>query len=118
MLKILIFLVFAVTVFVSVSRASVDNESLLSCNGGQACGQAAIMQEAGQGLSSKAVAVGNKRCPVMGAEIPEGSNITYEYKGRIYSFCCAGCPDVFKSDPEKYSKIADDEVAAAQGLGN
>jgi YHS domain-containing protein len=89
-----------------------------SCQGADACEQ--HRQEAGkvqesasavQGQLVKAVEVGNKICPVMGGVIAEGTNIKYEYKGRIYSFCCAGCPATFQSDPEKYSKIADDEVA-------
>lgn len=25
-----------------------------------------------------------------------------DYKGRRYFFCCGGCPETFKQDPEKY----------------
>ncbi|MBF0123435.1 MAG: YHS domain-containing protein [Candidatus Omnitrophica bacterium] len=38
----------------------------------------------------------------------------YEYNGKIYNFCCPGCIATFKADPEKYGKVAEDEVAAAQ----
>jgi YHS domain-containing protein len=30
--------------------------------------------------------------------------ITLEYKGKTYYFCCSGCRDAFKDDPEKYIK--------------
>ncbi|NQT75280.1 MAG: YHS domain-containing protein [Candidatus Omnitrophica bacterium] len=47
--------------------------------------------------------VGNKICPVSGEEIG-GSMMgaTYEYEGKIYNFCCAGCIDEFNKDPQKY----------------
>ena len=28
--------------------------------------------------------------------------VTYEYKGKVYGFCCKPCIDEFKKDPEKY----------------
>ncbi len=94
-------------------------EQSSSCQGAQACEQhrqeavkAQDSASALQGQAVKPVMVGNKICPVMGGKIAEGTNITYEYKEKIYSFCCGGCPDIFKNDPEKYSKIADDEVAS------
>jgi YHS domain-containing protein len=33
--------------------------------------------------------------------------ITLEYKGKTYYFCCSGCRDAFKDDPEKYLKEAE-----------
>ncbi|MCM8786412.1 MAG: YHS domain-containing protein [Candidatus Omnitrophica bacterium] len=27
-----------------------------------------------------------------------------EYKGKLYFFCCPGCKEKFKSNPEKYLK--------------
>jgi YHS domain-containing protein len=63
---------------------------------------------------AKAVEVGNKVCPVSGEKIEEGAMggpVQYEYNGKIYNLCCAMCVKDFKKDPEKYSKIADDEVA-------
>lgn len=45
---------------------------------------------------------GNKICPVMGGKVDK--NISYEYKGKRYYFCCASCVDNFKADPEKYLK--------------
>ena len=51
-----------------------------------------------------AVDVGNKVCPVTGDNIKPKSNITYEYQGKIYHFCCPMCVPEFKKDPEKYIK--------------
>lgn len=48
--------------------------------------------------------VGNKICPVTGDKIDEKTKATYEYKGRVYNFCCPGCIDEFKKNPEKYIK--------------
>ena len=52
----------------------------------------------------KAVAVGNKVCPVLNEKINEKMKATYEYEGKIYNFCCAMCIDEFKKDPELYIK--------------
>lgn len=30
-----------------------------------------------------------------------------DYKGRRFYFCCEGCPDAFKKNPEKYAKTAE-----------
>ena len=67
--------------------------------------------------STKAVAVGNKVCPVSGDKIPApgeesamGEPVQYEYNGKIYNLCCKMCVKDFKKDPEKYSKIAEEEV--------
>lgn len=60
----------------------------------------------------KAVDYGNKVCPVSGEQIVEENKATYEYKGRIYNFCCASCIPAFKSDPEKFIKKMEDEKQA------
>ena len=46
-----------------------------------------------------------KICLVCGMEIKEG-NISREYKGQTYSFCCEGCTEEFKEEPQRY---CDDE---------
>lgn len=33
-----------------------------------------------------------------------GEPIEYVHEGQIVKFCCAGCVDVFKAEPEKYLK--------------
>jgi YHS domain-containing protein len=68
-----------------------------------------------------AVNVGNKVCPVSGEPIDPSSGmeaVTVEHNGKIYNLCCAGCEDKFKSDPEKYSKIAEDEAVQKTGSGS
>lgn len=58
---------------------------------------------------SKAVNVGNKVCPVTGEKIDDSSKATYEYKGKIYNFCCPMCIGEFKKNPEKYIKKIEEE---------
>ena len=77
--------------------------------------QATVVKE---GVSTKAVEVGNKICPVSGDKIPApgekgtmGDNpVKIEYKGKIYNLCCPMCVKDFKKNPKKYSAIADKEV--------
>jgi len=49
---------------------------------------------------AKAVAGEQTTCPVMGGAIDK--TIFTEYKGKKVYFCCKGCVDTFKADPEKY----------------
>ena len=39
-------------------------------------------------------------CPVMGGAIDK--NVFIEHQGKKVYFCCNGCPDTFKANPEKY----------------
>jgi len=65
-----------------------------------------------RGFSKDAIEVGNKICPVSKQPVDEmGEPVQYEYKGKIYNFCCKMCLKDFKKDPEKFSKIAEEEVA-------
>lgn len=71
--------------------------------------------------TSNAVEVGNKVCPVSGNKVPVlgqkgemGGAVKIMYKGRIYNLCCPMCIKDFKKYPEKYSKIAEDEVKATK----
>lgn len=75
--------------------------------------QHAEAEAAGQPISAEVVDIGNKICPVSGEKIDEETKITYEYEGKIYNFCCAGCIDEFKKDPEKYIKKVDEELKKA-----
>lgn len=62
-------------------------------------------------FSEGAIEVGNKICPVSGENVTKmGGGVQYEYKGKIYNFCCAMCLKDFQKDPEKYSKIAEESV--------
>ena len=54
-------------------------------------------------LAAEAAEAGNAACPISGDKV--SPKVSYEYKGKTYHFCCAGCINKFKKDPEKY--IAD-----------
>lgn len=41
-----------------------------------------------------------KLCPVMSGEI--NKELYTEYKGKKVYFCCPGCEEQFKAEPEKY----------------
>ncbi len=76
-------------------------------------GMPSVMAE--ENVAAKLVDIGNKICPVSGEKVDASSGmapVTYEYNGKLYHLCCPGCISMFKANPEKYSKIADDEVAA------
>ncbi len=47
------------------------------------------------------------RDPVCGMAVSRQSQHRYEYQGRDYFFCCAGCRDKFQSDPERYLRAED-----------
>lgn len=50
----------------------------------------------------------NTVCPVSGEDIGD-SKLTASYDNKVYHFCCDGCPEKFKKNPEKYAKrVADD----------
>lgn len=51
---------------------------------------------------SPAWAAPQTECPVMGGAITK--ELYVDYKGERIYFCCAGCPETFKKDPEKYMK--------------
>jgi len=63
-------------------------------------------------VTAQKVEVGNIICPVSSEKIDSATKVTYEYKGKIYNFCCPGCIDEFKKEPEKYIKKIDDENKA------
>jgi len=86
------------------------------CGQSTATGQPAVrqvpsLQAEVQNTAAQPVQVGNRICPVSGRPIGVmGPGVQEEYKGKIYTLCCGGCIGRFESDPEGYSKIADDEV--------
>ncbi|MFA5795438.1 MAG: YHS domain-containing protein [Candidatus Brocadiia bacterium] len=47
------------------------------------------------------------KCPVMGTDITVDKNtLSAEYNGKVYYFCCAGCPEEFTKTPEKFATPA------------
>lgn len=70
-----------------------------------------------QPAAVEAVEVGNQICPVSKEKVGEmGEAVKYEYNGKIYNLCCPACKKDFAKDPEKFVKIAEDEVAASQAV--
>ena len=68
---------------------------------GSGCGQAnTAAKDSASG--SGAIDAGNKICPVLGGPIDEANKATYEYKGKVYNFCCGSCVEEFKKEPQKY----------------
>jgi len=52
-------------------------------------------------------------CPVMGGKATE--EYSYVHEGKTYYFCCPGCIDSFKADPERYiSRIKEFDLEAFQ----
>ncbi len=48
--------------------------------------------------------------PVCGMKVDNQRPVmAYEYKGRIYYFCSAGCRDEFSYDPDKFIKKGNDK---------
>lgn len=64
-------------------------------------------------VAQEAVNAGNKICPVSGEKVGQSgmAPATYEYKGKIYNFCCSECIEEFKNDPEKYIKKVEEELS-------
>jgi len=52
------------------------------------------------------------KCPVMGGNIDK--NIYIDYQGKRIYFCCTGCVEEFKKDPEKYLKKMESEGVASE----
>ncbi len=46
-------------------------------------------------------------CPVMGGKIDK--KVYMDYQGRRVYFCCSGCVQAFKKEPDKYIKKMEDE---------
>lgn len=60
-------------------------------------------------VKSGTVNAGNKICPVTGEAVDPKNPVTYEYKGKVYNFCCKMCIEAFKKDPAEYIAIVEKE---------
>ena len=68
-------------------------------------------EEYNRSEETQLIKVGNELCPVSGEKVGGmGQAVEYEYNGKIYTFCCAGCIDTFKADPEKYAKLVKERM--------
>ncbi len=59
------------------------------------------------------VKVNNTVCPVTGEAVSMKNPATMRYNGKIYNLCCPMCEATFESNPEKYSKIAEEQAKGA-----
>jgi len=41
-------------------------------------------------------------CSLVRLRLPKESIVSYHHNDKEYGFCCQGCLDIFKTDPEKY----------------
>ena len=58
----------------------------------------------------------NKICPISGHEIGAmGEGKEVEYKGKKIMLCCAMCEKDFNKDPEKFSKMVEEQMGQAAG---
>ena len=48
-----------------------------------------------------------ENCPVMGGKISK--EVFVDHSGKRVYFCCNGCPETFKKDPDKYIKKLESE---------
>ena len=68
-------------------------------------------QAAAQESVTGPVEVGNKFCPISGEKVGEmGKVVKFEYKGKIYNFCCPMCLKDFNKDPEKYVQALEEKM--------
>lgn len=69
-------------------------------------------EEKASAVVAEVVEVGNKICPVSSEKIGSMGEVSkIEFEGKSYNLCCSMCAKDFNKDPQKYSKIANDEVA-------
>jgi len=59
------------------------------------------------GLSTPVVAVADPlKDPVCGMAVTPASAHSFEYEGRSFYFCCAGCKTKFAADPQRFLQPA------------
>ena len=85
--KIFISLLSALFVMTFMSQTSIAQEK--SC-----CG------EGSDSTMQKMAEPNQMNCPVMGGKI--NKEMYADYQGKRVYFCCSGCVEAFKKDPEKY----------------
>ena len=64
------------------------------------------------------VEVNNKICPVSHEEVGKEGMQPHKvtYNGKIYNLCCGMCEKDFNKDPQKYTKIMEEEAANASKI--
>jgi len=67
-----------------------------------------------EGTTRAPMQVGNAICPISGeliSGVGEGNGVQIEHEGKIYNVCCKFCAKDFKKDPEKFSKVIEQNLA-------
>nr|MBU1328668.1 YHS domain-containing protein [Candidatus Omnitrophota bacterium] len=116
----------AIAVLFIATLANYGTVFAMSCGSDKDDGQSTCDHAAGSQMTecnqqatattSTAIDTGNKICPVLGNPIDDATKATYEYEGKVYNFCCAGCIDEFKKDSEKYIKKVDEELKVESNM--
>jgi YHS domain-containing protein len=57
-------------------------------------------EDASKAVTAVAASLEQTVCPVMGQ--PINKDLFVEYQGKKVYFCCPGCEEKFKAEPEKY----------------
>lgn len=53
----------------------------------------------------------NRLCPVQGGEVDtDNPALVIFHDGQKIGFCCAGCPEAFRADPDSYMRILRSEA--------
>lgn len=71
-------------------------------------------------ISSEAVNIGNKICPISGeviADVDDGKGVQVEHEGKVYNLCCSMCAKDFKKNPEKFITIIENNLAEGNDPG-
>jgi Cu+-exporting ATPase len=70
------------------------------------------------GMPAAQPTASKEKDPVCGMSVdPATAKFKSDYKGKTYYFCCGGCEQKFKSDPERYLKTALQATSGLVSLG-
>ncbi len=86
------------TVWLSISVVLMGLVALQGCQTAESKNRAATTVEPAKEIGQQAV---QTNCPIM-EEMAIDKSVYTEYKGKKVYFCCAGCINPFKENPEKY----------------
>lgn len=81
-----------------------------------ACGVSEQEAQTEEVMSEGVIDLGNATCPVMELDVMDGQYIDWE--GYRIHFCCAGCDDTFRADPEKYMSILAEDPSVSVDLSS
>jgi len=77
-----------------------------SCDKNQQKQKMSKCQDCQHEKEAEGIKATQENCPVMGNKINQ--EIYTDYQGKRVYFCCSGCVETFKKEPEKYMKKMED----------